>query len=417
MRILFLTQILPYPPNAGPRVKTWHVLRYLYECGHQVTLVTFLRPEEAPYVSDVEAICEAVYTIPIHRSRLADLGYWLRSHLSGRPFLIERDDLPALRQTVRRLLAQEAFAVVHADQLTMTQFALEAKADAGKHQVSKQPFIIFDAHNATWSIWKRMRENAAWFLKPLYRLEESRIKRYEGMLVTEFDHTMVVIDPDADLLLAGLSPAQREVAAVKISAIPIAVDTRILQPVERVAASRNILTLGSLNYPPNADGIRWFMRDIFPLVRAAMPEVTLTVIGKNPPPDFHVMAAAADSKITVTGYVDDLDPYMAAAALLVVPVRAGSGMRVRLLEAFARAMPAVTTTIGMEGIAAEDETHLLIADTEQDFAAATVRLLRDAELQACLAKNGRQLAESSYDWRVVLGKMDAIFTEAEAAHG
>ena len=115
----------------------------------------------------------------------------------------------------------------------------------------------------------------------------------------------------------------------------------------------------------------------------------------------------------MTGYVDDLTPYMEAAALMVVPVRAGSGMRVRLLEAFARAMPAVTTTIGLEGIHATHDKEILVADDEHSFANATLQLLKDPALQEKLATNGRILAEQKYDWRAVLKQMDAVYNQAE----
>ncbi|MEZ4593073.1 MAG: glycosyltransferase [Chloroflexota bacterium] len=410
MRILFLTQIIPYPPNAGPRVKTWHVLRYLHERGHEVTLASFVREEERPYLARLDAVCTAVHTVPIKRSRVADVGYWLKSHLSGRPFLVERDDLSGMRQLVLRLIAEQPFDVVHADQLTMAQFALDAKKLGGQ----KRPFILFDAHNATWSIWERMRQNAPWFLKPVYQIEENRIQKYEGMLVEQFDHTLVVIDPDRNLLLQGVAPGKAAALAQRISSVPIAVDVAVLQPVQRQAGSRNILTLGTLSYPPNADGIRWFLQAIFPLIQQQVPDVTLTVIGKNPPADFVQMAEQLKGAITVTGYVEDLTPYMEAAALMVVPVRAGSGMRVRLLEAFARAMPTVTTTIGLEGIIAEADKEILLADEPQAFAAATVNLLKDVGLQEMLAGNGRKLAEARYDWRVVLKQMDAVYNLAAA---
>lgn len=412
MRILFLTQIIPYPPNAGPRVKTWHVLRYLHERGHEVTLASYVRTDELPYVAKLDEVCTVVHTVPIHRSFVANVRYWVQSHLSRRPFLIERDDLSGMRQLVQKLLATQEFDVVHADQLTMTQFALDAKKGDG----GKRPYIIFDAHNATWSIWQRMRENAPWFLKPVYQIEENRIQQYEGMLVEQFDHTMVVIDPDKDLLLAGVQNGKVETLKSRISSIPIAVDAQLLQPIKRQPNSHNIMTLGTLSYPPNADGIRWFLQEIFPLIQQQIPDVTLTVIGKNPPADFVQMAEQSAGAIEVTGYVDDLTPYMEAAALMVVPVRAGSGMRVRLLEAFARAMPAVTTTIGLEGIDAKADKEILLADDPQSFAAATVNLLNDTDLQDRLAKNGRKLALARYDWRAVLKKMDAVYARAENNH-
>ncbi len=409
MRILFLTQIIPYPPNAGPRVKTWNVLRYLAGRGHEVTLLSFVRPEEEAFLPVLRQVCRAVYTVPIRRSRLADGFYWLRSHLSKRPFLIERDDLPLMRQQVHQLLATQPFDVIHADQLTMTQFALGAVGQGGK-----RPFTLFDAHNATWTISDRLAATVPIPLRPALRLETRRIRRYEAMLLREFDHTLVVIEPDRDNLLAGVPAAQRPALASRISAIPIAVDTQALRLVARQPHSHNIITLGSLNYPPNADGIRWFLQEVFPRVRQQMPQVTLTLIGKSPPADFVELARQQPEAIRVTGYVDDLTPYMEAAALMVVPVRAGSGMRVRLLEAFARAMPAVTTTIGLEGIAATHEEHVLLADTPVDFANQTLRLLQDEALQARLAQNGRLLAETRYDWQIALRQMDAVYALAKS---
>lgn len=406
MRILFLTQIIPYPPDAGPRVKTWHVLRYLVGRGHEVTLASFVRPDELPHVPVLEQLGLTVHTVPIQRSRAADVGYWLRSHLRQRPFLIERDDLPGMRQLVDRLTRENHYDVIHADQLTMTQFALDVEGGG------KRPFTIFDAHNAVWTIWARMRETASWFLKPVYKIEENRIKRYEGMLVEQFSHTMVVIEPDREALLQGVRNEAVNAARQRISAIPIAIDATELQPIQRQPDSLNIMTLGSLHYPPNADGIRWFLNDIFPLLQEQVPGVTLTIIGKNPPADFVQAAEQAPETITVTGYVPDLTPYMAAAALMVVPVRAGGGMRVRLLEAFARAMPAVTTTVGLEGIAAEHGREVLVADDPISFAVETVRLLRDESLQQRLAENGRCLAEKRYDWQVVLDQMDAVYAQA-----
>jgi glycosyltransferase involved in cell wall biosynthesis len=292
----------------------------------------------------------------------------------------------------------------------MTQFALDSEIS----KTGKPPFTIFDAHNATWSISSRMFENAPRLLKPILRVESKRIKRYEGMLVRNFSHTMVVIEPDRDALLQGISDDAISEVAQRISVIPIAVDTDELKPVQRQTNSMNIMTLGSLNYPPNADGIRWFMRKVFPLVLQQEPEATLTVVGKAPPADFVQLAAQNPDKIRITGYVTDLTPFVEQSAILVVPVRAGSGMRVRILEAFARGIPVVTTTIGVEGIKARHENQLLVADEPDDFSQMTVRLLRDGELQQRLAENGRILAERRYDWRTALKKMDAVYARVRA---
>jgi polysaccharide biosynthesis protein PslH len=406
MHILFLTQVLPYPPNSGPKVKTWHVLRYLSQRGHKITLATFVRPEELPYIEAVQEVCAAVHAVPIHRSHVSDLRYFMRSLISQRPFLVERDDLAEMRALVKQIVRSERVDVIHADQLTMTQFGFPLDLNG-----CKSPALIFDAHNAVWTITERMMENAPFYLKPPLWLETKRIKQYEGMIVSDFNATLAVTEPDRIALLDAVHArgGNGDHSMVPISVIPIAVDTHQIQPVERHVDSHNILTMGTLYYPPNADGIRWFLQEVLPLVRQKMPDVTLTIVGKNPPRDFVQMAEDAGSGVKVTGFVEELDPYFAKSALMVIPVRAGGGMRVRILEAFARGMPVVTTTVGLEGIEARSGEDVLVADTPSDFAASVTQLLQDKTLQNKLAANGRQLAEWGYDWQVVLGQLDKTY--------
>jgi glycosyltransferase involved in cell wall biosynthesis len=409
MKILFLTQIVPFPPDAGPKVKTWHVLRALTGQGHSVTLVSFVRPEEEQHIPALRKICEAVHVVPIRRSRVADFGYMLRSYLTKRPFLIERDDLPLMQELINKLVQEQDFDFIHADQLTMVQFAIRGASVSP----NRKPKVIFDAHNAVWTIVERMQENARWFLKPVLGIEARRVKRYEGELLKTVDHVLAVTDVDR----AGLEEALR-FAQVKeheqvapIAVIPIAVDTQQLRPIRRKPGSKSIVTLGTLHYPPNADGIRWFFMEVFPLIRQRVPDAILTIIGKNPPPDFVDHAISHSEMIRLTGYVPELAPHLEQSALMVVPVRAGGGMRVRILEAFAYAMPVVTTTIGLEGIHAKPEQDVLVADTAADFAERVIELLEDVSLQEKLSSNGRQLAEAKYDWQVVLSAMNPIYEQ------
>ena len=406
-KILFLTQIVPFPPDAGPKVKTYHVIRALAGQGHSVTLVSFVRPEEVQHIPALQEICEAVYAVPIRRSRIADIGYMIRSYLTGRPFLIERDDLRPMQETVNRLVQEDDFQFIHADQLTMVQFAIRGASAFP----DKKPKVIFDAHNAVWTIVERMKENARFFLKPILAVEAKRVKQYEGELLRTVDHVLAVTEIDRNLLEEAMhfSKTKNNDYVSPMTVIPIAVDTQKLQPVNRKVGSKNIVTLGTLHYPPNADGIRWFFNEVFPLVQKRVPDATLTIIGKNPPQDFIELAERNPEIIKVTGYVDSLVPYLEESALMVVPVRAGGGMRVRILEAFAYAMPVVTTTVGLEGIHGTPDHDVLVADTPADFANRTIELLENASLQEKLSTNGRDLATRKYDWQAVLSAMRPIY--------
>jgi glycosyltransferase involved in cell wall biosynthesis len=301
------------------------------------------------------------------------------------------------------MMSSQPVDIIHADQLTMTQFALPfAKLDHGK------PALIFDAHNAVWTITERMKQNAPVHLRLPLAFETKRIRRYEGQIVRDFHATLAVTEPDREALMKAVEQDGVPLCS-SIAVIPIAVDTSEIQPVERRTDSLNILTMGTLYYPPNADGIRWFIQEVFSLIRSRMPRVKLTIIGKNPPKDFLKLASDASSGIVVTGFVPDLDPYFADSTLAVIPVRAGGGMRVRILEAFARAMPVVTTTVGLEGIQAQPGRDVLVADRPADFANAVLRLLNDKALQTQLSTNGRCLVENNYDWQVILKDLDTIY--------
>jgi glycosyltransferase involved in cell wall biosynthesis len=291
----------------------------------------------------------------------------------------------------------------------MCQFAFPVKPDRDywKNR-NRPPRLIFDAHNAVWTIVERMGQNSNLFIKPVAALETKRLKHYEGQIVDHFDHTFAVTKQDRQALLQVKDAASVE-ADGSITVIPIAVDTLKLSPVKRVEGSRNILTLGTLHYPPNADGIRWFGREVFPLIQKKIPGTSLTIIGKNPPKDLLRLALQNPESIQVTGYVPDLIPYMQQAGVVVIPVRAGGGMRVRILEAFSLSMPVVTTTIGLEGIEAAPGQDVLVEDTAPRFAEAVIRVLNNQSLQDRLGQNGRRCVEKKYDWQVVLQMLDEVY--------
>lgn len=404
-RVLFLTQILPYPPDAGPRIKTWNVLRALHSAGCRITLVSYVRDDEVRHVPMVRSICEEVVTLPMRRSRIKDAVHFLRSIWQARPFLIVRDDSSAMRREVNRLAATGRYSAIHLDQVTMTQFAL------GKSDL----YRIFDAHNATWKILSRSRRTNPWWVRPVLGLEERKMQVYEAKVVSSFERTLTVTDEDRETLLQAIEFIGGDPAEVenRVISIPISIDTDRLTALDRQPDSDEILTLGSLNYAPNAEGIRWFAKRVFPRVQRRRPKAHLTVIGKNPPADLVRLGRQSGGAISVLGYVEDLEPNYLSASVFVVPVLSGSGMRVRILEAFARGVPVVTTPVGLEGVDARDGEEVLVAEGEEALASAVLRLVADSALQRRLASNGRELAVRRYDWRRALAPMLSDYTSID----
>jgi glycosyltransferase involved in cell wall biosynthesis len=149
--------------------------------------------------------------------------------------------------------------------------------------------------------------------------------------------------------------------------------------------------------------VLWFAKEVFPQVRAQVPDALLTIIGKSPP------AGLDGEGVEVTGYASDLTPYLAETGAFVVPLHAGGGMRVKILDAWSWGLPVVSTTIGAEGIATRHWENILIADDAYTFGQAVVRLLRDPELARRLGCNGRQTIEEAYDWRITYGAWDEVY--------
>ncbi len=401
MRILLLTQVLPYPPDAGPKVKTFHLLQYLAQ-HHEVTLVSLVRSAaEVDQAKALRGLCTAIHTVPLRRSRGRDLAHLAVSTLSGDSFLMRRDASPQLRVLLADLTRREPFDLIHADQLNMAQFAVDLPGGAR----------ILDQHNAVWTIVQRMAAHASYAKGLGLALEARRLRRYEARICARFDGLLTV--STADLRFLNLAAAEAGVRLPPTALLPIAVDVQGTPPVAREAQPHTILSMATMFWPPNVDGVLWFAREVYPLIKAAVPEVRFAVVGARPPAAVRQLGEA-DASISVTGYVADPQPYRAAAAALIVPVRAGGGMRVKILEALALGLPIVSTTIGYEGIEVEPDTHLLVGDTPAAFAGAVIRLVRDPALGQRLAVAGRQVAATRYDWRVVNPRIEHLYAEALA---
>jgi glycosyltransferase involved in cell wall biosynthesis len=383
MKVLLLTQVLPYPPDSGPKVKTWNVLKFLAR-HHQVTLVSFVRGDQSVAVAHLQQSCEAIHTVPIERGTIRDMWYMTRSLLSGLPFLMVRDDRAAMRKLVDQVATETGFDVVHADQLNMAQYAARVP----------NALKILDAHNALWLLYKRLWQTMApgpkkWLLNRDWQL----LKTYEGAICREFDAVLAVSPEDKTALEQAVGQPLNNVTI-----IPIAIDTDEVEAVERLPQANHILHIGTMFWPPNVDGILWFLQEVWPIIHQQRPDVVFDVVGARPPAEIEAYGQQ-EATINVTGYVDDPAAYYQQAGVMIVPLRAGGGMRVKILNALAQSLPLVSTTIGCEGIAVEHGKHLLIADTPAAFAEATLRLLDDHLLARTLGKNGRQLIQDKYDYR------------------
>jgi glycosyltransferase involved in cell wall biosynthesis len=338
------------------------------------------------------ANCERVipwrYAAPKHGS--AGFAWALvNSWFSPLPVHIRKWRIPALRQEVARLLTAGQFDLCVADFLITTP---NVPFDG------RVPTIFF-AHNVEHMIWKRLSqvEPRPWRRAPL-ELEWRKMRRYEAQACTRSHLTVAVSEADRSILAARASRA-------RVCAIPTGVDTRYFTPNGSDERPGTLVFLGAMDWFPNEDGIIHFVDAVFPRVREAVPDATLTVVGKNPRP--RVRRLAEVPGVRVTGTVDDVRPHVAPAAVFVVPLRVGGGTRLKIFEGLAMGKAVVSTTVGAEGLPLVPGTHFVQVDDPAQFAESVVALLRDPARRSALGHAGRRLVEERYSWSQVVQEFEA----------
>jgi glycosyltransferase involved in cell wall biosynthesis len=251
---------------------------------------------------------------------------------------------------------------------------------------------VFDAHNA---VWQLVRELAPRQSTPVHRLsaavEWRRLRRFEGRLARESHLTLCVSERDRNALQKAAG------GAFPSAIVPIGIEVHERSVVVPARTGR-LLSIATMHYPPNADAVRWFLSHIWSLVAGTNPDAAVDVVGPRPPQDIETWPQR-DSRITVHGYVEDVEPLYRGASMFIVPLLSGSGVRVKILEAMARGVPVVSTSIGADGLDVEHGVHLLIADTPEAFAAAVNDLQSHPERAARLAAAARERVLERYDWR------------------
>ncbi|HQZ72509.1 MAG TPA: glycosyltransferase [Anaerolineae bacterium] len=403
--ILFLCQVLPYPLDAGPKVRAYHMLRALAALA-PVTLVCFQRQDDPPAaLAHLRGICEHVVTVPMRRSRLRDAWHLAQALLSGGSFIIRRDERAAMRRTLADLCRRQPFAAVHADQLWMAAYARDLPV----------PLKVLDQHNAVYLIFQRLAAGERNPLKRwLWHREAVKLAAYEAAQLAAFDHSFFVSREDQQAIAAVADEAGRRRLETRSSILPICVDTAAIVPIDAAADSSTsgatrVTFLGTLFWPPNAEGVLWFAAQVWPRILERCPTARLTLIGKNPPAAVLALVERYGPSVEITGYVADPRPLLAQTAAFIVPLLSGGGMRVKILDAWAWGLPVVATPIGAEGIDSRPGEDILIAEDPAAFAEHVVQLLADPARRAALGAAGRRAVEARYDRRLLDAALARVY--------
>jgi len=405
MKILFLTQVLPYPLDAGPKVRAYYTLRHLVARGHNVTLVSFVRSSDTPEaIEHLQSYCDRIITIPLQRTLWLDGLALGRSLLRREPLLIARDHNVQMYKQIKDLVDECHFDAIHADQLWMAPYALAARA--GAEQRKEHPLLILDQHNAVFLIPQRLADQSHNpILRWGYLRETALMADYEARTCLAFDHVVTVTDEDQRYLMQLYQNGRKPHFS---GIIPICLDLEISPVVRSLPDTEEILFLGGMHWPPNADGVEWFTHQVLPLIREQVAGAHFTAVGNQPPQSLQLEVLAGI--VHLPGYVKELQPYWSRSKVFVVPLRAGGGMRVKILDAWARGVPVVSTTVGAEGLTCSPGDNVLLADSANEFAQAVIQILTNQVLAERLAQGGRVTFEKYYDWRTVYTAWDKVYS-------
>lgn len=363
---------------------------------HQITYLTLddgrAGAEERKQAEDY---CHELVCIPqLQREKFTPgfYGELLLNLVSGLPYAIKKYESAAMRQEINVRARSGAFDVLVCDFLAPA---------ANVPSALPCPAVLFQ-HNVEAMIWKRHYEVQGNPFKKAYLLGQWRkMRSFEQEMCRRFDCVIAVSAEDREQM-------RLEYSAEAVFDVPTGVDTDFFRPGGREKLDpKNLVFTGSMDWLPNEDAIRYFTEQIMPRVKQTVPDLTLTVVGRNPYPAL-LELSTRDSSVIVTGRVEDVRPYMERAAAYVVPLRIGGGTRLKIFEAMAMEKAIVSTSIGAEGLPVKDGADLVLADTPESFADSVVRLLGDPAAARAMGRRASQTVRDQFGWRQAANNFAAI---------
>jgi sugar transferase (PEP-CTERM/EpsH1 system associated) len=393
VKVLFVSYGLPYPPDAGARQRDYYLIRHVARVAEVAVCSLLSSREDLLHVLALREFCAAVEVCDSGRQPLLPrLSVGLRGVLRGQPVATQCFFFPELAAKINALVRRHDIHLVQIEHSILAGYR-----DAVPP--GRRPLTVLSFHNVAAQQYRRLTRLAAgpgdWLIRAF---KAYLMSGWEGRLAGRFDHCLVVSSAERDLLWA-------QAPGLAVSIIPNGTDAE-RPPLPEAEGGNDLLFVGVMDYPPNADGVIHFCRTILPLVHREVPNARLLIVGHSPP---EAVRRLAGDDVVVTEGVADVLPYYRQTRVCVVPLRAGAGTRLKILEAMALGRPVVSTTVGCEGLEVGDGDHLHVADEPAAFARQVVRLLRARPLREALAARARRLVEERYAWPVIGDRLLGVY--------
>jgi polysaccharide biosynthesis protein PslH len=397
MKILILSTKLPYPPRDGGAIATLNLATGLAKTGMEVTMLSFntskhyFPPEKIP--GELQNLIR--FETIDQNTAIKPLRAILNLLFSQKPYIAVRFQSKNFSTALARLLTTEKYDFIQLE---------------GPYLSTCLPLIkrystaltAYRAHNVEHEIWERRWKNEPWMpAKWYFRILAERIRNLEMNLLEQIDLLIPISERDSRILLAE-RPHVRSItipAGIDMSAYP--------PPAGQHHSDKEICFIGALDWAPNQEGLIWFIYKVLPHLLEHAPDFRLHVAGRNAPERF--IHKLAHPSIVYHGEVEDAGEFMNRFRVMAAPLLSGSGIRVKILEGMARGMCIVTTTIGAEGIPAENGKHLLIADDGRAFAQAVIQLLEDKTMARSLAKEARNFILEKFDTLTIASALGNLY--------
>lgn len=400
MKVLWISQNVPYPPKTGVLQRNYNLLREASRCA-DIYLVAILQEDVLPGNYDIESakrelgkLCQdlKVVKLKIESSAIVFIYTAIKSLFTKNPLSINWTNSKILRKTIRKLIRENNFDIVHFDTISVADYRKEAVNAS----------TILNHHNIESHLLERRTEYENNLLKRIYYLlEAKKLEKYEKQVCDKFDVNFTVSELDGKRLISIAPNARYEVIAN-------GVDTDYFDADRKEVIPKSVIMVSGMNWFPNRDAVLYMCDEIWPLLKSQVPESIWTIVGASPPKKIRELAEK-DESVVVTDFVDDVRPYMKKAETYLCPMRDGGGTRLKILDALSMGMPIVATTMACEGIDVVPERHALIADTPEKFVAQILRIQNDEQLRFRISAEARRFVEEKYSWSVIGSKLSNIY--------
>ena len=392
MKIIWIKAGGLVPPDTGGKIRSYNILRELSRY-HTVTFFSFYGVHSPDLHCQLEKFFP-VFCVPLKlpapRS-IAELLSYLISLFSGEPYNLKKYCRTEVRRRLTAVLEQDNYDLILCDFLTPAAIV---------PWDWPCPKVIF-THNVEALIWQRHYEvarNPVW--RALSWYEWRRMKAAEGRYLRRADHVLAVSENDRDIFRGFVDPS-------KLTTIETGVDVDYFKIIPDTEQPNSLVFTGSMDWLPNEDAMVNFIQETLPLIRLQLPEVFLRIVGRKPSANLRSLAAR-QKHVELTGWVEDVRPFLASGAVCIVPLRIGGGTRLKIFEAMAMGKAVVSTSIGAEGLPVRDGENILLADTPGLFAQSVAHLLRDVTRRREIGLAARKLVAEKYSWARIAEDFSAV---------